>query len=196
MTFTGLRIAGRKPGPYVLGDPLDVFDGAMHLGRLNSVSTSANGSELKLEDFRTTDLSRLRTWRTARLIVVEVIHFFVEQYPSVSAIGIVLSADIESLEGQEGGATRLASARAQMLQSVGADDIHVMPMPHPRHAAHFTVSGVWKYNRDNAQMLADALRIERAAYAERLAAAAAASAPASAANPPRSVFSRLLAKDR
>ena len=195
MTFAGLRISGRKPGPYVLGEPLDVFDGSMHLGRLNSVSVSADGSELRLEDFRTTDLSRLRTWRTARLIVVEVLHFFVEKYPSVSAIGIVLSADIETLEGQEGGAMRLATARSQMLQSVGAQDVLVTPRPHPRHAAHFIVSGVWKYNSENAQTLADALRIERAGYAERLALAAA-SAAASEANPPRSVFSRLLTKDR
>ena len=191
MTFQGLRISGLRSGPYVLGEPLDVFDGALHLGRLNAVSASPDGSELRLEDFRTTDLKRLGTWRTARLIVVEVLTFFVERFPSCNAIGIVLSADIETFEAQEGGAVRLAGARAQMLQSVGAHDIRITPRPHPRHAAHFVVSGVWLYNRDNAQMLAGALQDERSAYGQRLSAIA---RPAEA--PARPVLSRLLSKDR
>lgn len=190
MTFKGLRITGLRSGPYVLGEPLDVFDGKLHLGRLNRVSASADGSELRLEDFRTTDLKQLGTWRTARLIVVELLSFFIERFPAISAIGIVLSADIEAFESQEGGAVRLAGARAQMLQSVGAKDIRVTPRPHPRHAAHFVVSGVWLYNRDNAQMLARALQDERHAYCQRLAAATPAEPP------PRSVLSRLLSKDR
>ncbi|HEY1226099.1 MAG TPA: hypothetical protein VGF26_02150, partial [Ramlibacter sp.] len=127
MTFQGLRISGLRSEPYLLGEPLDVFDGPLHLGRLNAVSTSPDGSELRLEDFRTTDLRRLGTWRTARLIVVEVLSYFVERYPSISAIGVVLSADIEALEGQEGGAARLADARSRMLQSVGMQNIHVTP---------------------------------------------------------------------
>lgn len=191
MTFKGLRITGLNPGPYVLGEPLDVFDGDLHLGRLNLVSASANGSELRLEDFRTTDVKQLGSWRTARLIVAEVLGFFVERYPAVNAIGIVLSADIESLENQEGGAVRLASARAHMLQSVGAKDIHVTPRPHPRHAAHFVVSGLWVYNGDTATLLAQALREERLAYGERAAASKKEPEP-----PPRSVFSRLLNKER
>ena len=190
MTFQGLRLAGRRTGPYVLGEPLDVFDGQLHLGRLNQVSASADGSELRLEDFRTTDLKRLGTWRTARLIVVEVLSYFVERFPAINAIGIVLSADIEAFEAQEEGAVRLASARARMLQSVGVADIHVTPQPHPRHAAHFLVAGVWLYNRENARLLADVLLEERAAYADRLAAAATPEAPA------RSMLSRLLSKDR
>ncbi|SFM72966.1 hypothetical protein [Variovorax sp. OV329] len=190
MTFQGLRIAGPRSGPYVLGEPLDVFDDQLHLGRLNQVSTSPDGGELRLEDFRTTDLKRLGTWRTARLIVVEVLSFFVDRYPAISAIGIVLSADIEAFEAQEEGATRLAGARARMLQSVGVQDIQVMPRPHPRHAAHFVVGGVWLYNRDNARLLTDVLQEERAVYAGRLAAVP----PAEPL--PRSMLSRLLSKDR
>lgn len=190
MTFKGLRISGPRSGPYVLGEPLDVFDGKLHLGRLNAVSGSPDGSELRLEDFRATDLKQLGSWRTARLIVAEVLSFFIERFPSISAIGIVLSADIESLESQKDGATRLASARAQMLQSVGAHDIHVTPRPHARYSAHFVVSGVWLYNRANAELLARALREEREAYSERRAAAVQGEPPS------RSMLSRLLQKSR
>ncbi|MBS0450729.1 MAG: hypothetical protein JSS14_05405 [Proteobacteria bacterium] len=190
MMFKGLRITGLRSGPYVLGEPLDVFDGKVHLGRLYTVTASADGAELRLEDFRATDLRQLGSWRTARLIVVEVLSFFIERFPAISAIGIVLSADIESLESQKDGATRLASARAQMLQSVGVHDIHVAPRPHPRYSAHFVVSGMWLYNRDNADLLAGALRDERLAYGQ-FRAAALPPAPA-----PRSVLSRLLQKDR
>lgn len=191
MTFKGLRISGPRSGTYVLGEPLDVFDGQLHLGRLNLVSASADGSELRLDDFRTTDLKQLGTWRTARLIVVELLAFFVERFPAINAVGLVLSADIEAFEGKEGGAARLASARAQMLQSVGVKDVIVTPRPHPRHAAHFVVSGVWLYTRDNAQMLAGVLQVEREAYGARVAAGVKPCEP-----PPRSMLSRLLSKDR
>ena len=190
MTFKGLRITGPRSGTYVLGEPLDVLDGNLHLGRLNIVSASPDGSELRLEDFRSTDVKQLGTWRTARLMLVELLGFFVERFPAVSAIGIVLSADIESLESQQDGAIRLATARAQMLQSVGASNIRVTPMPHPRHAAHFVVSGVWLYNHDSAATLTQALQDERLGYAQRLAAAPPAELPS------RSVLSRLLHKDR
>lgn len=190
MTFQGLRISGLRSGPYVLGEPLDVFDGKVHLGRLNVVSGSPDGSELRLEDFRATDLKQLGSWRTARLIVAEVLTFFIERFPTISAIGIVLSADIESLESQKDGAVRLASARAQMLQSVGTRDIHVTPRPHPRYSAHFVVSGVWLYNRETADLLAGVLRDERQAYGERQTAASPQEPPS------RSMLSRLLQKSR
>ena len=195
MTFKGFRITGPKRGAYVLGDPIDVYDGKLHLGRLNQVSVSANGSELRLEEFITTDLEVLRTRRLARLIMVEILSFIVERYPSVSAIGIVLSADIDLIEGVPGGSAKLASVREQLLQSMGADSIRITPKPHPRHPAHFAVSGIWQYNRETAQILADGLRHERAAYAQRLVALTAAS-DAQEANAPRSVLSRLLTKDR
>lgn len=197
MTFQGLRITGPRPGPYVLGDPIHVLDGSTHLGRLQRVSMNAGGGELLLEDFITTDLELMRSRRLTRLITVEVLSFFVERYPTISAIGIVLSADIEVIEGAPGGAAKLASARERLLQSIGADHIRVTPDPHPRYPAHFAVSGIWQYNRDNAQTLAAALQTERAAYGERLAALADAEAAATnEANAPRSMLSRLLAKDR
>jgi hypothetical protein len=196
MTFKGFRITGPKPGAYVLGDPIDVYDGQLHLGRLSQVSVSADGSELRLEDFITTDLEVLRTRRLARLLMVEILSFIVERHPSVSAIGIVLSADIDLIEGLPGGSAKLASVREQLLHSVGADNIRITPKPHPRHPAHFAVSGVWQYNRETAHILAEALRLERSEYVQRLAALAAAAKSASEANPPRSVLSRLLAKDR
>jgi len=197
MTFPGLRITGPHPGPYVLGDPIHVLDGTTHLGLLQRVSMNASGGELLLEDFVTTDLALVRSRRLTRLIMVEVLSFFVERYPSVSAIGIVLSADVEVIEGAPGGPAKLASVREQLLQSVGADNIRITPKPHPRYAAHFAVSGIWPYNRDNAQTLAAALQAERAAYAARLAAlAAAVNNSANEASAPRSMLSRLLAKDR
>lgn len=193
MTFFGLRITGPDAGPYVLGQPLDVLDGDLHLGRLNSVSLSPGG-ELLLDDFRTTDLSRMGTWRTARLVVVEILSFFVYRFPSISTFGISLSADIDALQATAGAAARLAEARTQMLQSVGASEIRMTPRPHPRHAAHFVVSAAWHYNTDNAQLLAEVLAQERLAYAERRQAGAAQAAPVPA--PPRSMIGRLLAKER
>jgi len=190
MTFSGLRITGPNPEtPYVLGQPLDVRDGDIHLGRLNQVTVSPGGGGVQLEDFRTTDLQQMRTWRTARLVVVEVLNYFVEHYPAFSTFAIVLSADIDALEKTDGGAQRLAHARTQMLQSVGATDIRMTPKPHPRHAAHFMVSGVWHYNNANAKLLAEALAKERQAYAERKQAVALEPVPPPA---PRSMIGRLL----
>ncbi|MDM0043026.1 hypothetical protein QTH91_00895 [Variovorax dokdonensis] len=193
MSSPGLRISGPKPDAYVLGEPLDVFDGDLHLGRLNSIQVGAGGGTLHLDDFRTTDLKRLQTWRTARLIVVEILSYLVDRHPSVSAFDISLSADVEALDGTEGGARRLAQARMQMLHSVGTTEIRMVPKPHPRHSAHFVVRGVWYYNADNAQALAHALNEERQGFAQRKIDAAQAE-PVTA--PPPSMIARLLAKER
>jgi hypothetical protein len=192
MTPPGLRITGPNPEAYVVGEPLDVLAGDVHLGRLNVIRISPDGGAMELDDFQTTDLARLKTWRTARLIVVEILNFLVDRCPSASVFRISLSADVEAFNGTETGARRLAQARMQMLQGVGASDIRMTPKPHPRHAAHFAVSGIWHYTTSNAQCLADALADERLAFA-RLQAEAAQAVPTP---PAETMIGRLLTKER
>jgi len=186
MIFKGLRITGPDAKPYVLGETIDVYDGSTHVGRVLSVGVGANGNEVRLEDFLTTDLGDLRAKGIALLVMAEIVTFVSERYPSVHAIGIVLSRDLEGFEGRE---AKLASVRSRMLQSIGADSIRVTPKPHARHAGHFVVSGIWQYNRSSVEALAKVLETERAAYGERCEAALAACNQ-------KSVFSRIFARDR
>ena len=184
MTFKSLRITGPDKRPYVLGDPIDVFDGQEHVGRLLSVSVSANGNEVRLEDFLTTSLPDMRSKGIPMLVMAEVVTFISERYPSVHAIGIVLSREIEGFEAH---GAKLATHRADMLRAIGADGIRVTPKPHAEKAGHFAVSGIWQYNRANIEALAAVLERERAAYRERKQAAAEALKQ-------RSVLSRLFTR--
>ncbi|MDM0114907.1 hypothetical protein QTI66_22345 [Variovorax sp. J22R133] len=185
MTFRSLRITGPNKRPYVLGEPIDVYDGNEHVGTLLSVSVSANGNEVRLEDFLTASLPDFRSKGIATLVTAEIVTFISERFPSVHAIGIVLSREIEGFETR---GNKLASFRSDMLRSIGADGIRVTPKPHAEHAGHFVVSGIWQYNRANVEALAAVLERERAAYRERKLATA-------EAQKQRSVLGRLFTRN-
>lgn len=164
-TFTRLRLSGPRPGEYAPGEPIDVYHGRTLIGRVNTVSVSVTGNEVRIEDFVASDIADLRARGIASLIMAEVLAFVVRRYPAVNAVGIVLSRDIEGFEGRQ---SKLASARSDILQRVGADRIRITPQPHAAQAGHFAVSGIWEYTRESLDILKAALEAERAAYRERL----------------------------
>lgn len=164
MTFQRLLLTGPEGRAYVLGERIEVCDGATLIGRVQSVTVSPHGDELRLENFLTVDFDDFRAKALPRLVLAEVVSFLTERFPSIHAIGVELSRDIEGYEGRE---TRLATARAEVLQSIGARSIRISPKPHPGQAGHFAVTGVWHYDRPSVDALAATLLAERAAYCAR-----------------------------
>lgn len=185
MTFQHLQLTGPHGSPYVLGQRIEVYDGATLIGRVQSVTVSAERDEVRLENFLTTDFADFRARALPKLVLAEVVSFIAERYPSVHAIGIELSRDIEGYEGRE---ATLASARADILQCIGTDGVRINPKPHAGQAGHFAVTGVWRYDKASVAALAEVLQAQRAAYHERMAA----EAPV----PPRPTLRQLLRKDR
>jgi hypothetical protein len=168
MTFQRLLLTGPGGQPYLLGQPIEVFDGAALIGRVQSVTLSPGGDEVRIENFLTTDMASFRARALPKLVLAEVVSFIAERYRSIHAILIELSRDIEGFEGRE---AMLASVRADILHSIGAVDVCVVPKPHPDHAAHFAVHGVWRYDESSVAALAAVLEAQRAAYRTRLQAA-------------------------
>lgn len=185
MTFQSLHLTGPQGCPYVLGEPIEVYDGSSLIGRVQSVTLSPGGDELRVENFLTTDFADFRAKALPKLVLAEVVSFIAERYPSIHAIGIELSRDIEGFEGRE---ATLASVRAEILQSIGTDNVRIAPKPHAGQAGHFAVTGVWHYHAASVAALAEVLQAQRAAFRARR------DSPSRAA--PRPTLRQLLRKDR
>lgn len=84
------------------------------------------------------------------------VSFIAECNSSIHTIGIELSRAIADFVGRE---ALLAEARSEILQSIGARDIVVSPK-----AAHFAVTGIWRYDSASVAALAAALEAQRDAY--------------------------------
>jgi hypothetical protein len=163
MTFERLTLTSPGSRSYTPGTPIEVFDGGTHLGTVRTVELSATGHELRLGDFAVTDATVIYTRNTALLLIAEVVTFAAERYSTVNAIEIHLDADIDGFEGCE---AYLAAVRSEMLQRIGSHSIQVQPKPHPGRRAHFTVTGIWSYDRESLAALDQVLKAERAAYAQ------------------------------
>lgn len=169
MTFQRLHLTGPEGSPYVLGQRIEVYDGSTLIGRVQSVTLSPAGDEVRVENFFTTDFADFRAKALPKLVLAEVVSFIAGCNPSIHAIGIELSRDIAGFEGRE---AMLASARADILQSIGASSILISPKPHAGQAGHFAVTGIWHYDEASVTALAAVLEVQRTAYRERLEAAA------------------------
>jgi hypothetical protein len=161
MTSFRLRLTGPEGRPYVLGEPIEVYDGATLIGHVHSVTVSADGMEVLAENFLTVDFAEFRSAGLPKLVLAEVVAFITEGFPVIHTIGVELSRDIEGYEGRE---ALLAGARTEILHSIGAQDVRVTPKPVARHAGHFAVTGVWHYDRQSLDALAATLEAQRAAY--------------------------------
>ena len=187
MTFERLLLTGPDGRPYVLGERIEVFDGSALIGRVQSVTPSPGGDEVRIENFVSTDSADFRAKALPKLVLAEVVTFIAERYPSIHTIGIELSRDIEGFEGRQ---TALASARAEILQSIGTANVQVTPKPHAGQAGHFAVTGAWHYDEASIAALSAVLQAQRAAYRERQ------KEEAARATPPRPTLRQLLRKDR
>ncbi|MEJ8852870.1 hypothetical protein [Variovorax rhizosphaerae] len=167
-----LTLTGPNGRSYVLGDPIEVYDEETLIGRVLSVTTSANGSEVRIKNFWTVDFGDFRAKALPKLVLAEVVTFIADRSVAISAIGIELNRALEEYKGNE---ARLATARSETLQSIGARDIRITPKPNGTDVAHFSVSGIWHYDSVSVAALAQALGKERAAYRDRKAASSPAS---------------------
>lgn len=166
MSFETLTM--RSPGSeaYVLGTPIEVLDGAASVGIVRTVVLGSTGSEILLGDFEASNQADFLTRRIAKLVIAEVVNFVAKTYEAVNAIEIMLSRDIEGFDGRQ---AYLATARSDLLQSIGVRNVQVAPKPLRGQEAHFAVSGTWAYDRPSLEALEAVLHAERAAYAQRKA---------------------------
>ncbi|MBU1360324.1 MAG: hypothetical protein KKC79_07140 [Gammaproteobacteria bacterium] len=168
MSFAKLRITGPRPGPYVLGEPMHLFDGDVQVGTLDPVVVADGGTLVHIEHFRAVHTVSHRKREIGKLALLEMVAFIAETFSNVQIVTFSLSRAINSY----GDGMKLAGARSELLYRIGAKNIVIAPKPDSFEVGHFMVSAVWEYNPSNLAALTEALESEREAYGLREAAAA------------------------
>lgn len=88
-----------------------------------------------------------------------------ECFPSIQNVHFALAREIE----MDGDGTMVAAARAELLRTIGATDVHARPQPDSRNPGNFVVEAVWSYTEHNLGALRSALAIQRELYRNHLA---------------------------
>lgn len=171
MSINQLRFTGSDSAACVLGGPLVVHYGDVHIGTWAPVTVSRGGTEILIDNFTPSsgaDLQRLRKLRIGWVVLPELVAFIAEHFANVTLIRLVLSHNIEIYRD----GMKLAAERSALLQRMGASHIVITPKPDPGRVGHFVVAAVWEYNQANLAALAATREAEHAAYREREAEAA------------------------
>jgi hypothetical protein len=160
MSFERLQITGPNGNPYRLGEPMEVHDGAIHLGTLDPVTVSRDGTEVLLQRFLPSQFLKDQKWNFGPLVLLEVTAFLAEHFQGLQVVHYLLTRDIEI----HGDGMTVATARAQLLDAIGAEAVTVSPRPDSEVPGNFVVWGVWAYNERNLAALGECLAREREVY--------------------------------
>jgi hypothetical protein len=164
LTFEKLHITGPDLSSYELGEPMFVYDRSRFLGTVEPVEVSPDRSEVRISRFLPSpSLGEPRAF--GPLLLVEVTMFLAEHFPIIQNVHFRLNREIE----MHGDGMMVASARVELLRSVGASDVHARPKPDSSNPGNFVVHGVWKYTERNLVALRIALDMQRELYRKRLA---------------------------
>lgn len=157
-----LEIKGPSRSPYVLGQPMYVYDGKQLLATLDPVPLRNNGTELHVEAFNPARAVREERRHVGRLIFLEICKHIADHFPQIQAISFMFSRQVDVL----GGGEQQAAARSETMSRIGALDVRITPKANA-HPGHFVVSGVWAYSERNYAALKLVLEEERAHYHAR-----------------------------
>jgi hypothetical protein len=160
MTFERLRITGRLGKDYELGEAMEVHDGDVHLGTLDPVNVSRDGTEVFLGRFIPSQFVKDQRRNFGPLVLLETTMFLAEHFQGLQAVSYVLNRAIEMHED----GMQVASARSALLQAMGAEAVTISPMPDSEIPGNFVVRGTWAYNERNLEALGRCLEKEREVY--------------------------------
>ncbi len=144
-----------------------LYDGETHVGTIEAVTVLRGGHEVHLDRFVPAALSMRHSRVSRNLVLVEVVAFLAEHFAAVTLIRVSLNSPVERHDDF----LKVASARAQLLHRIGAQQINIIPNFTPSNRGNFTVDGVWKRNPQNLKALNAALCHELQAHRSRRAAA-------------------------
>lgn len=160
MSFSNLRITGPNSARYELGKPMYVYDRNAHLGTLDPVQVSRDGTEIRISRFAATQFVKSERRNFGPLVLLEVTSFLAEQFESVQSVSFSLNREIETY----GDGSKVAIARSVLLEDIGAQGVTISPQPDSETPGNFVVQGVWAYNERNLEALQECLRRERDIY--------------------------------
>lgn len=139
---------------------MEVHDGNIHLGTLDPVIVSRDGTEVFLGRFVPSQFVKDRKRNFGPLVLLETTAFLAEHFQGLQAVSYVLSREIE----MHGDGMQVAGARSALLQAMGAEGVTISPMPDSEIPGNFVVRGTWAYNERNLSALGQCLDKEREVY--------------------------------
>lgn len=160
MTFKELRISGPDAAPYVLGEPMHVYDRSIQLGTFDPVDVTRGGSNVHITRFVATSFVKTSRRNVDPLVLLEVISFISERFHTVQTVSFSLRSEVASYKD----AMKIASARSALLQRIGSHRVTISPQPDSATPGNFVVQGVWAYNALNLAALGQCLKRERETY--------------------------------
>lgn len=160
MTFERLRITGHRGKDYELGEAMEVHDAAVHLGTLDPVSVSRDGTEVSIGRFLPSQFVKVQKRNFGPLVLLETTAFLTENFQGLQAVRYALNREIE----MHGDGMQVAGARSALLQAMGAEAVTISPMPDSETPGNFVVRGIWAYNERNLEALGQCLKQEREVY--------------------------------
>lgn len=151
-----IRFTGPDGAPYLLGQPMRVYEGSALLATLDPVLIQNGGTELHISDFSPTHAIANETRQIGRWIFFEICVFTIERFPQIQTIGFSFE---RPFVGPGSGVERAVS-RARLLEQVGAVDVSIKLLTTGAHL----VSGVWHYSEQNIASVRNALVEQRTIY--------------------------------
>ena len=165
MIFEKLHLTGPGGSPYKLGEPMHVHDGARFLGTVEPIEVGPDRSEVRISRFSSAPSIGSGQRNFGPLLLIEVTLFLVERFRNIESVHFNLRREIEVY----GDGMMVAAARAELLRSIGATDVHARPQPDPSSPGNFVVRGAWVYTEDSLLALRLAVALQRDLYGESLA---------------------------
>ncbi|MDM0041681.1 hypothetical protein QTH89_05900 [Variovorax sp. J22G21] len=159
MTSRGLSLAGAGRAPYVLGQPLWIWEEEEHVGTVQRVEADDDASRIRLGQFAYADTPAARRVTVRKLAMFEVTTFLVTRFPCITEVWFDLD---HRLETQRDGVA-LASLRSRLLKSMGAEEIKIIPRLGEAGDGHFALEAVWRNSAAAQAALAQALHAAREA---------------------------------
>lgn len=166
LTFPELRITGPGSAPYQLGELMYFHDGEILVGTFGAVTVSPGGQAVHLDRFMPSAIPMRDGWVSRKIVLVEAVTFLADHFATVAAIRVSLNSPVERHDDF----LKVARNRAQILDRIGAQQIHIIPNFVPSDRGNFTITGVWRRNPQSLEALDTALRHEREAHRSRRAA--------------------------
>jgi hypothetical protein len=164
LIFEKLHLTGPGGSPYELGEPMHVHDGTRFLGTVEPVEVGPDRTEVRISRFSASPSVGSGQRNFGPLLLVEVTLFLVERFRDIQSVHFDLRREIEVY----GDGMMVAAARAELLRSIGATDVHALPQPDPSNPGNFVVRGVWVYTEDTLLALRLAVALQRDLYGENL----------------------------
>ncbi|MEP6721544.1 MAG: hypothetical protein ABJA77_08880 [Variovorax sp.] len=126
---------------------------------MQRVEANADASQVRLGQFAYADTAAARRVTVRKLVMFELTTFLVTRFPRIAEVRFDLDHRLETRRD----GVALANMRSRLLQSMGAEEIKIIPRLGEAGDGHFTLKALWRNSPAAQAALALALHDAREA---------------------------------